>query len=200
MSDIRKNMLAIDPSLNGTGLCFMTEFDKLTGKPVLTTQHVVPPKEIVGVERLAWLKGQFEWILNVTFAHCNCPGWFFDVRLVVLENYSYGSKAASAISLGEWGGILRLMLHELKIPVAFVPPSNLKQWLAGTGKANKETMISQATKRSGLDFTNSDEADAWALYAMACQHYGLPIVGMPADRAKALAKIQWPEIRDNRPK
>lgn len=197
MSDIRHNILAIDPSLNGTGVCFMTDLSRLTAsgeiQPVLKTHHIVPPKGTMGVERLAWLKAKFEWYLN-------CPGWFMDVQLVVLEDYSYGSKAASAIRLGEWGGILRLMLHELNIPVAFVPPSNLKKWLAGKGNANKETMICQATKRSGLDFANSDEADAWALYAMACQHYGVPIVDMPADRAQALVKIRWPEIVDKTPK
>ena len=174
-------ILAIDPSLNGTGLCW--------GQTGGTKQLVVPPKEHAGVKRLKWLRDWFHWRLST-----------YEWNLVVLEDYSYGSKAASAISLGEWGGILRLMLHELKIPIAFVPPSNLKQWLAGKGNANKETMICQATKRSGLDFTNSDEADAWGLYAMACQHYGAPIVDMPADRAKALAKIQWPEISDKTPK
>ena len=165
-------ILAIDPSLNSTGICYAPD----------AACSVEPPKGFLGVHRLIWLR---EYTLGLLSS--------LKPAMVALEGYSYGSKAHSAISLGEWGGMLRVLLYEQGIPVALVPPKSLKQWLAGTGNASKTVMICQATKRSGLDLTTDDEADAWALYAMACEQYGQPIVKMP-DRAAARKGVEWPEV------
>lgn len=169
-------ILAIDPSLTGNGICYPTGHTMRWGS------------KDSGTERLSDLRAYFTLLVNNE-----------KPDLVVIEDYSYGS-ANKAHQLGEWGGVLRLLLHDLDIPVAFVAPTALKSWATGKGNAKKEMVVSEITHRAGKCFGNSDEADAWALWAMALQAYGHPVLAMPADRQKALAKIHWPEIRDNRPK
>lgn len=166
-------ILAIDPSLNGTGLCY----------PDGTTRNA-PKTDLKGPLRLWRLRQDLRDTLDSARPD-----------LVVLEDYSYGSKGSSVFQIAEWGGVLRLTLHEMGFPVAFVPPTSLKAWATGKGNANKATMVSEITKRSGQTFATDDQADAWGLWAMASQHYGQPVIKMPQEREKALAKIQWPEVK-----
>ena len=166
-------ILAIDPSLNGTGLCY----------PDGKTANA-PKTALKGPLRLWKLRQDLRDTLDSARPD-----------LVVLEDYSYGSKGRSVFQIAEWGGVLRLTLHEMGFPVAFVPPTSLKAWATGKGNANKATMVSEITKRSGQTFATDDQADAWGLWAMASQHYGQPVVKMPQEREKALAKIQWPEVK-----
>lgn len=166
-------ILAIDPSLNGNGICIHGQTERIgAGK-------------LTGTKRLWSLKAA---MLDVLQTH--------QPDLVVLEDYAFGASGRATMSLAEWGGILRLMLHEMAFPVALVSPNSLKSWATGKGNAKKDAVVSEITNRSGQTFRSSDEADAWALWAMASQRYGQPVVKMPADRAKALEKIDWPEIVD----
>lgn len=165
-------ILAIDPSLNGTGLC----------SPSGLTWNM-PKTDLKGARRLLKLEDS----LRDALEHAQPD-------LVVLEDYSYGSKGRSVFQIAEWGGVLRLLLHKQGIPVAFVPPTSLKSWVTGKGNANKATVVSQVTKVSGETFETDDQADAWALWAMASQAYGQPVCKMPADREKALQKVEWPKV------
>lgn len=169
-------ILAIDPSLTGNGICYPTGHTMRWG-----------PKE-AGTQRLSDLRAYFTLLVNNERPD-----------LVVIEDYSYGS-ANKAHQLGEWGGVLRLLLHDLAVPVAFVAPTALKAWATGKGNAKKELVVSEITHRAGKCFGNSDEADAWALWAMASAAYGQPVLVMPKDRQKAIDKIQWPKLTVNLPK
>lgn len=169
-------ILAIDPSLTGNGICYPTGHTMRFGS------------KVNGVERLGDLRGYFKILINNERPD-----------LVVIEDYSYGS-ANKAHQLGEWGGVLRLLLHDLAVPVVFVAPSALKSWATGKGNAKKELVVSEITHRAGKCFGNSDEADAWALWAMASAAYGQPVLVMPKDRQKAIDKIDWPIIPIKTPK
>jgi len=161
-------ILAIDPSLNQTGLCF----------PDQTTMVLKPPSGSTGPSRLAWIRDMLAGILSGN-----------PLNGVVIEDYPLGAKGQSVFQLAELGGVIRLLLHELSLPVAFVNPSTLKAWV---GAAKKDQIMAIVTHRTGRLFATSDEADAWALGAMAAQSLGRAWIEMPAAQSKFVGRVRWP--------
>lgn len=115
------------------------------------------------------------------------------IDLVVIEGYSYGSRASQAHSLGELGGVVRLGLWRRGIPVSVVSPAARSKYATGKGNASKDAVIAAISARTGIAFRNSDECDAWILCAMALDYYGTPIMKMPAHNREALDAIEWPD-------
>lgn len=144
-------IIGIDPSLNGTGICVRT----LDGDYL--HQRLEPPKGCVGVPRLAWLRERLTDVL--TRAACS-------VRLAVVEGYSYGSTS-HAHALGEWGGVLRLVLADAGVTdLITIPPQTLKKWVIGhakPGQCGKDVMILKTFQTWGKAFHNGDECDAFCL-------------------------------------
>lgn len=87
-------------------------------------------------------------------------------KLVMLEGYSYGSAGRSIVTLGEYGGILRLMLMDNGCEVIEVPPTTLKQFAAESGGAKKPAFIGAVAKRWNVSFPGEDEYFAFALYRL----------------------------------
>jgi crossover junction endodeoxyribonuclease RuvC len=115
--------------------------------------------------------------------------------LVLIEGYSYSSRASRAHSIGELGGVVRAHLHTMGIPVVEIPPSNLKKFATGKGNAKKDLVLVEAVKRLGYEGSSNDEADALWMLNMARVHYGLDgAPEMPKTHLAALEKIQWPKM------
>lgn len=119
------------------------------------------------------------------------PGMAAD--LVVLEGYAFG-RPNQAAHLGELGGVIRLALHDAGIPYVDVPPSNVKKYATGKGNAPKPDVRMEVFKRHGRDIANDNECDAFVLRAMALDHYGAPLVAMPATHRAALTAVDWPDL------
>lgn len=87
--------------------------------------------------------------------------------LVVLEGYSFGSKSL-AHSIGEWGGVLKCLLWGSNADtLLIVPPQTLKKFVIGhakAGESGKDVMILKIFQNWGVEFTDNDKADAYALY------------------------------------
>jgi crossover junction endodeoxyribonuclease RuvC len=121
--------------------------------------------------------------------------------LVVLEGYSFASKGAAVISLGELGGVVRLSLwatrkHQLVIPpYVDVPPSVAKKLATGRGNAPKEAVLADAIRRLGYTGSNHNEADALWLLEAVLQAYGEGTVELPKVHLAALESIRWPQLR-----
>jgi crossover junction endodeoxyribonuclease RuvC len=143
---------------------------------------VLKPGKRRDVERLIWLR---DYLHVVTVGE--------RVDLVIIEGYSFGSRASHAHSLGELGGVVRVMLHERGIPFAVVSPSALKLYACGKGNATKDAVLASAVHRFGREMGN-DEADALWLWALAKDAYGEPLLAMPAHNREALEKIDWPKV------
>ncbi len=163
-------IIAIDPSLVATGVCFST------GETA-----VIKTKGKTGVERLGYLQDEV----------LDCLPTHLGVTLVVIEGYSYGSKGRALFQIGELGGVIRLGLHRLGVPWVEVPPTCLKKYATGKGNATKDEVIQQAVVRSGHTFQDNNAADAWWLWLMATDHYSTLPRPMPAENRKALDKIEW---------
>lgn len=162
-------ILAIDPSLRSNGLCIDDG----------STWLIAPSDDLRGVPRLAWLRDEFEEVIED-----------YQPQLVMLENYAFGA-GRSAHQVGEWGGILRLMLRDMGRQVVLVSPNALKSF--ATGKLGDKDEVKAAMElASGRTFRKTDESDAFALMAMALAFLGHPIIESPPERVKKLKKLPWP--------
>jgi crossover junction endodeoxyribonuclease RuvC len=110
-------------------------------------------------------------------------------RLVVIEGYSFGSRASHAHSLGELGGVVRVALEELGVRWVDLPPSTLKKYATGRGNADKGLMLAEAVRRLGYAGSSNDEADALWLACAGHHLLGHPVVELPKTHAVALDGI-----------
>lgn len=164
------NILAIDPSLRRTAICIQGQTLSLDCK-------------LTGIQRLEAIREQLLNRIEIE-----------RIDLAVIEGYSMGSSLAHSHELGELGGIIRWTLWGKQIPFVDIPPSSLKKYLTGKGNADKDLMLSTASRR--FDRTlNNDEADALALWAMAMDAYGKPVLSVPESHREALTAIEWPVVQ-----
>ncbi len=166
------NLAALDLSLTATGWAR----DGAVGV-------ISPPGRVgKGTARLAWLR---ETLLE------RVDG----ADLVVIEGYSFHSRGRGTIARAELGGVIRLALHDRRIPWVEVSPSSLKRYATGKGNSPKEAVLASAIRRLGYPGHSDDEADALWLLAMARDHYGLPgAPAMPKAHREALEGVDWPEV------
>jgi len=84
---------------------------------------------------------------------------------IAMEGYAYGARL-NREKLGELGGVVkltsRLVLYQ--DPIA-IPPTTLKQYVTGSGKASKEEMVA-AVQKWEPDITDNNLADAYGLAHM----------------------------------
>ena len=143
-------VIGIDQSLTATGLAILIG-DSLT---TATLSPPSPTKECPsgGACRLVWFRDRIGSVLRA-----NRP------TIVVMEGYSFGSKS-HAHSLGELGGVIRVLFFESGVEHAIVvPPGTLKKFATGNGAADKSLISKELFRKWGVDVSNNNEADAAAL-------------------------------------
>lgn len=109
--------------------------------------------------------------------------------LVVIENYSFGSRNSQAHSLGELGGVVRLALDDIGARWIALPPSSLKKYATGRGTADKALVLTEAVRRLGYAGSSTDEADALWLACAGHALLGHSVVDVPKTHAVALDGI-----------
>lgn len=177
--------LGLDASLTCSGIAVCQTEDPDFG--LLTIQ----PGSRRGPQRLGWILRKFVGYVRP-----------FDPHLVLMEGYAY-ARANQAHQLGELGGVLRLWLHEQRIPYVEIPPAVLKGYATGKGNASKDDVFAETIRRLGYQGSDNNEADALVLATMGVDHYtgtayewSRPIepTEMPKAHRKWLAKVDWPEL------
>ena len=139
------NILAVDASLTSTGICMSD----------MLPFRLIPPKGVMGMPRLRWFKGEIHRLLQL-----------HDIDLMIIEGYAFGAKGR-VFTIGELGGVVKLVAWELGIDIMVTPPSTLKKFTTGLGNANKEAMLKAVHDNWGYLTFQNDEADAYALYKFA---------------------------------
>lgn len=133
-------IVGIDASLTGTGVAV------LDGS--LRTEIIQSKK--TGPQRLIEIRDKIRDITNLS------------TDLVVIEGYAF-ARANQAHQMGELGGVLRVMFHEIGLQVLEVAPGQVKKFATGKGSAKKEEIAVAIYKRWGQEFRTNDEADAFVL-------------------------------------
>ena len=115
--------------------------------------------------------------------------------LVVIEGPSHNSRYGHAHDRsGLWWMVVGRLLHE-SVPVAVVPPTCLKKYATGSGRAGKDAVLIAAVRRfPWLDIQGNDDADAAWLCSMGYDAAGQPLCVMPTDRRKVLGSVPWPDL------
>lgn len=159
--------LGLDLSLTATGYCVLhSSFE--TG--VIKTKKK-------GLVRLDYIRSK------ITECVGNCKP-----RMVVLEGYSFGSRVGQAFSIGELGGVVKRALWKMDQDVMIVPPTCLKKFVSGKGNTSKDIILMKVLKKYGVEFTDNNECDAFALAQMGRAF----VEGTNIQyEQEALGKIQW---------
>lgn len=145
MKKKKPKVAGIDPSLTHTAICF--------GADPATVSSFKGGK-LRGVVRL---KAFYDFVCSELRKH--------GTNTVVIEGYAFMAQARHH-RLGELGGVIRMACLDAGVEkIIEVPPSTLKKFWTGSGRASKAEMIAEVNERFSPDYhcTNDDIADAIAL-------------------------------------
>lgn len=140
-------VMSVDPSLTSLGYAY-----HIDGEEGVCT---VRPKRLQGLQRLTYIRDEVLLQLSTV-----------QPSLLVFEGYAMGRAAFRAFDLGELGGILKVAIYEKGVPLLLVPPTNLKLFATGSGRADKDAVRIAMNRVGGILFANDDEADAYGLLQM----------------------------------
>lgn len=163
------NILGLDLSINGTGVCL----------PDRTT-YTIKCVAAQGDRRINIVRDRL--LSDLT-----------GVDLVVMEDFPSKLQAAAAKAIGLVQGSVRSALMDAGVPYTVISPATLKKFATGQGNCDKAAMILAAFKRSGTEFSDNNQCDAWWLHTAGHDHYdGVPRVAIPAAQRRALDVVPWP--------
>jgi crossover junction endodeoxyribonuclease RuvC len=168
-------LMGLDLSLTSTGI-------SINGN----TQAIV--SKFKETKRLADIRDRLSLILVESGVHG-----------VIIEGYAFAARNSQSHKIGELGGVVRLLLHEMMIPFVDVPPTSRAKFATGRGNAAKTEVISAVSARTGLIWSGKsadDECDAWLLEEMGLQAIGLGKYHWPESNMAALKNIEWSPIRE----
>lgn len=142
--------LGVDQSLRSTGVALVSP----EGSRVYT--GTIEPVKLTGAPRLAYIRDNLRNVVNSAGP----------IKYAALEGYAMDAVNRS-FDLGEVGGLVRLLLHDLSIPFVVVAPTSLKQFAGTSGTTTKEAMREAVLKTWKVDIQQNDECDAFALAQVA---------------------------------
>lgn len=119
------------------------------------------------------------------------------IEIAVIEGYSYSSRFSHAHSIGELGGVIRVMLKELQIPVVTIPPTCRAKFATGKGNSGKLEVMSAISEKTGIMWAGADgndRCDAWILEQMTLVYLGQSPYDWSKEQVSALNKCDLTEI------
>lgn len=147
----RPVILGIDQSWTGFGIT------AVQGAAYLSDLYVISGRGVDGIHAVInLLKDEINW--NI-------------VENVAIEGYSMGSKTRAHMA-GELGAAVRMgcflggQLFTAKYPLV-IPPTQLKKYATGKGNASKSEILLGVYKHFGVEFTDDNMADSYALAQIA---------------------------------
>lgn len=120
-----------------------------------------------------------------------------DNPAVMIEGYSFASRNSQAHAIGELGGVVRLVLWNLRIPYVEIPPTCRAKFATGKGNAAKGEVMSAISARTGIVWTGTgadDMCDAFILEEMGRLFQGEARFDWPATHRAAMDKVDWSPI------
>ena len=142
-------VIGLDLSLTGTGLVVLDS----TGK---VYEAITIKSKLQDMERLAFIRGTIGQMLTK-----------HEPVMACLEGYSMGSRAGQLASIGELGGVVKLLLHRNKYRYAIAAPTQLKKFATGKGNCMKDGIMMHVYKRWGYEAKDNNIADAYVLAKIA---------------------------------
>lgn len=117
--------------------------------------------------------------------------------LVVMEGPSFGHIGPrNPEDLSGLRVIVRQYCYRHHIPYAVMPPSCLKVYATGNGRASKDGVRAAIANRYGQTTegpAKDDEADAYVAMAAGYDWLGQPLKAVPESHRRGLTGCKWPE-------
>jgi len=172
-------VMGMDPSVRSFGVAFRMANGKLW------TACISPPENMRGVERLVFIENALVGYISK-----------YKPDIVAYENYAFsraraGSRAITG--LAELGGVVKRLLYMQGIGILSVPPTSLKLFATGKGRAEKDEVALYIQREEGIMFATSDQNDAAVLLKVGEAKVNARL--LPRNRAhyqrKAVAGCDW---------
>ena len=143
--------IGVDPSLGEPGFAVLSETAEVLFSSSFPSGPLRGGCRLAEIQNFLWSNFNEDWLLA---GAC-------------MEGPSLQSTHRE-FDLGEASGVLRAEVFKLGFDPLVIPPSQLKLFATGTGKATKEDVIHSVKKRWGYDAQGNDNiADALALARLA---------------------------------
>lgn len=168
-------VIGIDPSLTCTGIATADGCESIETKPE------------------QWQGNDLGRLLHIAHS-IYIAAHDADAELAVLEDVAFSRNTGKASDRAGLHWLIRNLLHQAGIPVAIVKPNTRAKYATGKGNAGKDTVLIEVVRRLPIQVLNNNEADAAVLLAMGLDHFGQPMVTMPATHRAALEAVTWPSL------
>jgi len=175
--------LGCDLSLAGSGIVLIDDNYAIIDHVLLTSKHT-------GVERLAYLKYQLSAFLEK-----------YTITFCAVEGGAY-HEIGRIYQIGQWAGVVHLLLFEHNIPFIEVAPLQVKKYVSGKGqKVTKQLVILDVYKNFNVEFRDDNLADAYVLsriahdYSFAKQHR--EILSLTQYRKEVIDKLLKSYVKSN---
>lgn len=172
-------LLGVDASLTSTGFAYRDEEGEYhTGR--IRTGH------LRDLDRLQFIAEAFTDLLDRV-----------NPTLIAYEDYAMGKggvgNPARSFSMGEGGGVLKLIAYTRGVDLLLVSPSSLKKFVTGKGNIKvdkkKSQIVEAVASNWGYHIPHHDEADAFGLLKMA-ESYSSARHSRMKHRAESLASCR----------
>jgi Holliday junction resolvasome RuvABC endonuclease subunit len=147
------HFIGLDLSLTGTGIVVLNN----SMNPVMTKTL---KNKLRGMERLDFIRSEISEVI------ANFPNSKY-----CIENYAMGIRSGQSFSIGELGGVIKLLLYDFQINPSLVTPTQLKKFIIGKGAGDKNIVLLAVYKKWGFDAPDDNQADAYGLARLAKELY-----------------------------
>jgi len=155
MQEKRKVYVGIDPSLSCTGVVIL--YNNCNNCDVFTIKTKAKENPDCRINQ----------ILVEVCKIIDLLRFIYDVY-VVIEGLSFYSATNTGLQLAGLNYVLRNYFLRNQINYYILPPTSLKKYITGNGRANKKEVIEAVNKRWNFNSKNDNECDAFGL-AKYCQ-------------------------------
>jgi crossover junction endodeoxyribonuclease RuvC len=156
-------ILALDGALAKSGICV------IKNKEVFTAQYSNKDKRLDRLDSI--------------YTDCVSLIEQYKPDLVAIEGYAFAA-IGKVFHIAEGGACFRLAIKHAhkEIPTVEIPPTVLKKYITGSGKANKKDIANKIKQIFEIDFKTHDEADAFALAVCGLDYFTSPLPNLESFR------------------
>lgn len=143
-------VLALDLSLNGTGMAWGTYDDEKNKVTHIKTDIIKTKKIKDHMKKICYIK-KIIGRKNKEFAP----------NKILIEGQSYGSRGRATLSIAQLHGVIMYAcLKQWQVEYHTIPPTVVKKFITGKGNSRKSMILKSLYKRFHIDVDDEDKADA----------------------------------------
>jgi len=145
--------VGLDLSYTGTGIIVIDSNGEILEQKLINTDSKYDTED-----RIIQIENEINFIPNI-----------IGLGGVYIEGPAFSAKGSHMLQMGALNFYVRIFLRKKDVDYKIIPPTTLKKWTAGTGRAKKELMLLHVYKRWGIEFSDNNLCDAFSLARMALE-------------------------------